>query len=80
MTTRKAVSVPFLKILRLYGPCIDEKIELMYRGFQERGEFPMRRPSGIRSRRAELVRMGFVVEGGTGKTAAGRACTIWGLA
>jgi hypothetical protein len=77
-----------LKILRLFGPCTDEKIELMYRGLQERGEFPMRKDSGIRSRRKELCDMGFVEAAGgfnedgttwgiTGKTASKRNCLVW---
>jgi len=79
-----------LKILRLFGPCTDEKIELMYRGLQERGELPMRRDSGIRSRRKELCDMGFVEAAGgfnedgttwgiTGKTSAKRNCIVWKL-
>jgi hypothetical protein len=37
--------------------------------------------SGLRSRRSELVRAGKVVDSGEkGRTAAGRACTIWKLA
>lgn len=34
-------------------------------------------PSGLRSRRSELVRMGFVEACGTGKTVSGRPCNIW---
>jgi hypothetical protein len=38
-------------------------------------------PSGLRSRRSELVRAGKVVDSGEkGRTVAGRACTIWRLA
>jgi hypothetical protein len=36
-------------------------------------------PSGIRSRRAELVRAGKVVEHGESTTAAGNVCSVWRL-
>jgi len=37
-------------------------------------------PSGIRSRRAELVRAGQVIEDGESKTRAGNTCSVWRLA
>jgi len=76
--TREAIK----KILKDYGPSTDERIALIYRGLLGKGEsIPESSPSGLRSRRAELVKMGFVEDSGnTGRTAAGRPCSIWRLA
>lgn len=75
--TREAIR----SILKQFGPQTDEQIWSNYqREWIHKGATQTASPSGLRSRRAELVRMGFVVEAGTGKTAAGRACAIWKLA
>lgn len=75
--TREAI----LDILRRLGPLSDEGIADRYELDMLHGRFEPCSPSGLRSRRSELVRMGFVCDSGlTGKTAAGRACTIWKLA
>lgn len=70
--TRDAI----LAILKSQGPLTDEGIAFWFAHLPRVDSSP----SGLRSRRSELVRMGFVVEGGTGETAAGRNCTIWRLA
>ena len=69
--TRDAI----LALLKAAGPATDEEIWDRYHV-----AYPSREavsPSGLRSRRAELVRMGFVEACGEGKTVSGRACTIW---
>jgi hypothetical protein len=59
-----------LRILRALGPLTDERIQEVFVGYCS--------PSGIRSRRAELVRMGKVRQSAReGRTAAGRACGVW---
>lgn len=73
--TRDAI----LRILRALGPCTDEQIQAAYsRGY---GNPILASPSGLRSRRSELVRMGLVVDSGrVGKTASGRQTIIWKVA
>lgn len=73
-----------LFLLSEYGPQTDEKIADM---FYTRNCWSIPRdqnlfsvmvsPSGLRSRRAELVRMGKIETCGIGKTASGRNCHIW---
>jgi len=57
-------------VLRVYGPMTDEQIAAKF-------AFAVS-PSGLRSRRAELVALGMVRWSGTfGKTASGGKCRIW---
>lgn len=61
-----------LRLLREYGPLTDEQIVDKFYG--------MASDSGIRTRRKWLVDHGFVCDSGhTGRTASGRASTIWRL-
>jgi len=74
--TREAI----LALLRNMYPMTDERLADQYMKAQwAYGEqaYPRVSASGLRSRRSELVKMGFVEAAGTGKTASGRACTIW---
>jgi hypothetical protein len=70
-----------LSIVATYGPLTHEGIIRRYN--EKRIEFDMIIPkqtdSGIRSRCAELVRMGLVeaVDGDHGVTASGRKCNVW---
>lgn len=69
-----------LEVLERYGPATDEEIERYYYNLSELFEWPKASPSGLRSRRAELVAMGLVYDTGErGKTASGRATAIWEL-
>ena len=61
-------------ILSNYGPMTDEQIAWWYK---DREFAKSVSPSGLRSRRSELVRWGLVERCGTGKTASGRDCAIW---
>ena|SRR5580765_1551521 len=83
--TRDAI----LKILSS-GPRTDEQIAESYTFGCQRLNWPKRTPSGLRSRRSELVSMGFVEAAGgfnddgttwgiTGKTASKRNCIVWKL-
>jgi len=67
-----------IALLKAYGPLTDEHLVELFRTHSE-PRFGMATPAGIRSRRCELVRWGFVVACGEGKTASGRACQIWRL-
>lgn len=66
--------------LRLFSPLTDEKLIEKYALWRLHHVWPMQSPSGIRSRRAELVRLGLVVADGEGRTAAGRKCSKWRVA
>lgn len=63
-----------LKILQM-GPMTDEQLVERFASMDIAAS-----PSGIRSRRAELVRAGKVVEDGESKTRAGNTCSVWRLA
>lgn len=68
-------------VLERYGPATDEEIAAYYGNLAELFDWPPVSPSGLRSRRAELVDLGVVVDTGErGRTRAGRACTVWELA
>lgn len=73
--TRDAI----LMILRSFGPANDEQIFKSYSVMFDRGFFiPRSSPSGLRSRRSELVRLGLVEDSGkTAPTISGRLSTIW---
>lgn len=67
-----------LRILRIKGPLTDDQIWVIYGTMFERGrDIPRPSPSGLRSRRSELVSMGFVVQDGEGTTVSGRRCARW---
>lgn len=67
-----------MDVLKVNGQQTDEQIWETYSRWHDLGRtVPRSSPSGLRSRRSELVRMGFVEACGTGKTASGRPCTIW---
>lgn len=70
-----------LEVLERYGPATDEEIERYYFNLAELFDWPKASPSGLRSRRAELVTLGKVFDTGQrGKTASGRQTAIWELA
>jgi hypothetical protein len=56
----------------------DEELILAYYQLVKKKLAPKASDSGIRSRRAELVREGLVKETGFDKTIAGRRTTVWG--
>jgi len=68
-----------IRILLNCGPQTDEQIwrEYVYRSTRKYSTMPKVSPSGLRSRRAELVKMGLVEQCGEGVTQAGRTCAKW---
>lgn len=69
-----------LEVLDRYGPATDEEIYRYYFNLAELFSWPPASPSGLRSRRAELVTLGKVYDTGKkGHTSAGRPTTIWEL-
>lgn len=65
-------------ILDRQGPLPDERIAGAYEVLAARGDLPMASPSGLRTRRAELVMLGAVADTGMrGRTAANRLTILW---
>lgn len=69
---RKAV----LDLLKRLGPCTDPQLVWHYEGSYDKHAALKQTPQSIRSRRSELVRMGYVQAAGKAVTA-GRKHTIW---
>lgn len=66
-----------LEILK-NGPRHDESLEQTYNALSISGVYPYASPSGIRSRRAELVELGLVKDSGERvKTRSGRSSIVW---
>lgn len=67
-------------ILHRFGPACDEDIAVYARQLASLGEAPKQSPSGLRSRRAELVTAGIVRDSGErAKTSSGRQTIVWEL-
>lgn len=67
-----------LEILDRFGPACDQDIETYARQLHSLGEAPKQSPSGLRSRRAELVDAGLVRDSGERtKTSSGRQTIVW---
>lgn len=68
-----------LRFLTAFGPMSDELLCTIYDKFWRQYEYPQQSPSGIRSRRAELVRLGLVVDTGEKvEMTTGRMAKVWG--
>lgn len=66
-----------LKILRI-GAATDEVIAYVYAGLVEHGRAKLASPSGLRSRRAELVALGLVEDSGERRELkTGRQAIVW---
>lgn len=73
--TIRKTAAEVLAVLRDCGPCTDEEIAAVCR---RRGS--KQSPSGLRTRRSELVTLGLVVDSGRrALTSAGRRTIIWSL-
>lgn len=68
-----------LTLLREFGPLADHDIVGTYTMHAHQGRWPHASPSGIRSRRDELVKLGQVAQDGEGRTPSGRRCAMWGV-
>ena len=70
-----------LAVLRFHGPIDDRTLVDIYEMLAESGVQPRQSPSGIRSRRHELVVAGKVVDTGERvKLASGRNAIVWAAA
>lgn len=68
-----------MDILR-YGDASDEVIAYVYAGLVDAGRAPQASPSGLRSRRAELVDLGMVEDSGKRTTlSTNRRAIVWRL-
>lgn len=68
-------------VLAEYGPLTDEALAEVYGSLAEEGLVPPQSPSGLRTRRSELVRSDLVVDSGErGETSTGRAAVVWAVA
>lgn len=69
-----------LEVLGRFGPSCDEDIAIHFRQLSEIEAWPLQSPSGLRSRRAELVNAGLVRDSGQRtKTSSGRQTIVWEL-
>ena len=75
-----ATHARIVDVLERSGPATDEEIAGYYFHLGQLFDWPPVSPSGLRSRRAELVDLGVIVESGKSRTKSGRSCTIWELA
>ena len=64
-----------LTVMRLFGPCTDEELFLTYRN----SALPRQSASGLRSRRAELVKLGIVEKTGEKRRmkSTGNRANVW---
>ncbi|CAB4218087.1 hypothetical protein UFOVP1608_5 [uncultured Caudovirales phage] len=70
-----------LEVLERYGPATDEEINRYYFHLAQVFDWNAVSPSGLRSRRAELVATGKVKDSGErGTTKSGRSTVSWALA
>lgn len=77
--TRTETQRALVRLLRRYGPMTDAELAERYY-LATKGQ-PACSPSGLRTRRSELVRDGFVVDTGKRRTLnSGRKAIVWGLA
>lgn len=74
------VQAAILKMLA-DGPMHDEELVWVYKSLARDGFHPMASESGIRSRRAELVALGHVIDSGERTlTSMGRSTIVWAVA
>jgi hypothetical protein len=67
-----------LACLRRFGAMTDEQIAERYEGARYQYDWPAQSPSGLRTRRGEVVNAGFVEDSGLRrKLASGRRAIIW---
>lgn len=69
------------QLIAAFGPMSDERLCHFYEVFQEAWGLPPQSASGIRSRRAELVRLGLVqFNGDKALMKSGRMARVWAIA
>jgi hypothetical protein len=75
LTARRAA---VLDVLTRCGPCADFELAILYAVAEDDDEHPPQSPSGLRTRRAELVDAGKVRDSGRRVlTPAGRHAIVW---
>ena len=66
-------------VLAEHGPLTDESLVAIYDQFAEDNLVPPQSPSGIRTRRNELTKLGLAIDSGQrGMTVSGRTAILWG--
>jgi hypothetical protein len=68
-----------LAIFHSMGDCTDEELANFHAQMVQMHGWPPASPSGLRTRRAELVAAGRLWDVGRSTTASGRACTVYGI-
>lgn len=69
-----------LALFHHHGPMTDGDLLDLHQQMVDAGDYPPATPSGVRTRRNELVASGRLVDTGErSTTAAARACIVWGL-
>ena len=69
-----------LKVMEGIGACTDEWLVFSYPAYRDTFDLPPQSPSGIRSRRAELVRLGLVEYAEEKRVmSTGRSARVWRL-
>jgi hypothetical protein len=65
-------------ILAEHGPLTDESLVAIYDQFAEDNVVPPQSPSGVRTRRNELTKLGVAIDTGQrGTTVSGRSAILW---
>lgn len=66
------------RLLGYIGPSTDEDLRLAYEEWQAKAKLPKQSPSGLRTRRSELVAMGIVRDSGARQRLdSGRQAIVW---
>jgi hypothetical protein len=75
----RASQAAVLAVLRTHGPLVDVELDEMYDQMRIDGwPIPEQSPSGLRTRRRELVDLGFVIDTGErGMLESGRRAILW---
>lgn len=69
-----------IEVLTRFGSACDEDIQIYFSQLSDVESWPLQSPSGLRSRRAELVKAGLIVDSGErSKTSSGRQTIVWEL-
>ena len=79
--TLRTSQAAVLLVLALDGPTTDVGLIDAYLALVESGALPQQSPSGIRTRRKELVRAGYVIDTGLRhQLISGRHAIVWAVA
>lgn len=76
VTNTQLLRAHIVRLFDKWGQMTDERLVSLWETIPN---FPQASPSGIRSRRSELTRAGYLVSKGLGKSSAGRSAHVWGV-